>query len=264
MPVITLTTEWRSDDIYYGIIKGKLISMCPGATIIDNAGDIPAFNISYASFIIRNTYANYPQGTVHIICVHSEARRDQDYLVVKAKGHYFIGTDNGIFNLILNADPDEVIKISHDGTMDELDIFSRAASDIISGKGSDELGESIGSLSERLPLRATIEKNVIIGSIIFIDSYGNAISNITREVFYRVFENKSYRILIQSNKNYTDRISERYSDVPVGELLARFNQLDLLEISINGANVSELLSLSVGSVVRVDISGKEAPPNRLF
>jgi S-adenosylmethionine hydrolase len=83
-------------------------------------------------------------------------------------------------------------------------------------------------------------------------------------VFYRVFENKDYRILIQSNKNYTDQISRKYSDVPVGEMLARFNQLDLLEISINGADVSELLSLAVGSVVRIDLANKPASPNRLF
>ena len=56
MPVITLTTEWKPDDIYNGIIKGKLSSMCPGAIIIDNAGTIPPFNISHASFIIRNTF----------------------------------------------------------------------------------------------------------------------------------------------------------------------------------------------------------------
>ena len=76
MPVITLTTEWKPDDIYYGIIKGKLSSLCPGTTVIDNAGNIPAFNISQASFIIRNTYNNYPKGSIHIICVHSEAHKD--------------------------------------------------------------------------------------------------------------------------------------------------------------------------------------------
>jgi S-adenosyl-L-methionine hydrolase (adenosine-forming) len=264
MPVITLTTEWKPDDIYYGIIKGKLSTLCPGAIIIDNAGNIPPFNISQASFIIRNTYNNYPKGTVHIICVHSEADGDQNYLIVSAKDHYFIGTDNGIFNLILNADPDEVIKINHQGISDELEIFAKAASNLMSGKKPSELGLSVNKLSERVPLRATIEKDVIIGSIIFIDSYGNAISNITREVFYRVFENKNYRILIQSNKNYTDHISIKYSDVPVGELLARFNQLELLEISINGADVSELLSLNVGSVVRVDTAQKAASPNHLF
>jgi S-adenosylmethionine hydrolase len=264
MPVITLTTEWKPDDIYYGIIKGKLSSMCPGTIVIDNAGSIPAFNISHASFVIRNTYNNYPKGSVHIICVHSEAGNDQDHLIVRSKDHFFIGTDNGIFNLILNADPEEVIRINHQGISDELEVFAKAASDLISGKKLSEIGKSVKTLSERVPLRATIDKNVIIGSIIFIDSYGNAISNITREVFYRVFENKQYRILIQSNKNYTDQISDKYSDVPVGELLARFNQLELLEISINGADVSELLSLNVGSVVRVDLAHKEASPNRLF
>lgn len=264
MPVITLTTEWKPDDIYYGIIKGKLSSMSPGAIIIDNAGSIPAFNISHASFIIRNTYNNYPKGTVHIICVHSEAHKDQDHLIVKAKDHFFIGTDNGIFNLILNSEPDEVVKIDHQGTSDELDIFAKAAADLLSGKKPTDLGKSVKTISERVPLRATIDKDVIIGSIIFIDSYGNAISNVTREVFYRVFENKDYRILIQSNKNYTDQISHKYSDVPVGEMLARFNQFDLLEISINGANVSELLSITVGSVVRIDLANKAASPNRLF
>jgi S-adenosyl-L-methionine hydrolase (adenosine-forming) len=264
MPVITLTTEWKPDDIYYGIIKGKLCSKCPGTVIIDNAGNIPAFNISHASFVIRNTYNNYPDGSVHIICVHSEAARDQDYLIVKAKDHFFIGTDNGIFNLILNSEPDEVIRIDNNGSSDELEIFAKAAADIMNGKQPSELGKSVGKPSEKLPYRATIEKDVIIGSIIFIDSYGNAISNITREVFYRVFENKAYRILIQSNKNYTDSISLKYSDVPVGDMLARFNQLDLLEISINGSDVSELLSLSVGSVLRIETTVKAASPNRLF
>jgi S-adenosyl-L-methionine hydrolase (adenosine-forming) len=264
MQVITLTTEWKSYDFYNGIIKGKLSSLCPGTPVIDNAGNIPALNIALASFVIRNTYNNYPKGSVHIICVHSEAHKDQDYLIVKAKDHFFIGTDNGIFNLILNSEPDEVVKIDHEETYDELEIFAKAASEIISGKKPGDLGKPVASLSERVPLRATIDKDVIIGSIIFIDSYGNAISNITREVFYRVFENKAYRILIQSNKNYTNSISVNYSDVPVGDMLARFNQLDLLEISINGADVSELLSLSIGSVLRVDLANKTSSTEHLF
>ncbi len=264
MPVVTLTTEWKPDDIYYGIIKGKLSSMCPGAIIIDNAGNIPPFNISCASFIIRNTYNNYPKGSVHIICVHSESQKDQDHLIVRAGDHFFIGTDNGIFNLILNSDPDEIIKLDHPETYDELELFAGAAADLLSGKKLSDLGKSKNTISERVPLRATIDKDVIIGSTIFIDSYGNAISNITREVFYRVFEKKDYIILIQSNKNSINHISRKYSDVPVGEILARFNQLELLEISINGANVSELLSLTVGSVVRIDIATKSVFPNHLF
>jgi S-adenosyl-L-methionine hydrolase (adenosine-forming) len=264
MAVITLTTEWRPDDIYNGILKGKLCSLCPGATIIDNASNISPFDISHASFVIRNTFENYPNGSVHLICVHSEAQKDEGYLIVKARGHFFIGTDNGIFNLILNADPDEIIRIEADGTNDELEIFAKAASGLLAGKNPSQLGVPLKTISESLPLRATIDADVIIGRIIFIDSYGNAISNITREIFYRVFENREFRIYIQSNKNYTEHISKAYSDVPVGDMLARFNSLDLLEISINGSNVSELFSIEVGSAIRVDSTINTAPTNRLF
>jgi S-adenosylmethionine hydrolase len=241
-----------------------LCSRCPGLTIIDNASGIPAFNIAHASFVIRNTYQKYPEGSVHLICVHSEAGKKSGHLAVKAKGHYFIGNDNGIFNLILNSKPDEAVLISGNGINDELEIFADAASGILQGKTLSELGTPVDEIDERLPLRATIDKDVIIGSIIFIDSYGNVISNITREVFNRVFENRDFKISVQSNKNYTRHISVKYSDVPAGELVTRFNSLDLLEISINGANISELLSVSIGSAVRVDGTSKPAGPNRLF
>ncbi len=264
MPVITLTTEWRPDDFYYGILRGKLCSLCPGATVIDNASGIPPFNIAQAAFIIRNTFSNYPDGTIHIICVHSESHNNENHIIAKAKNHFFIGTDNGIFNLILNGEPEEAVMIEHESKDNELDIFAVAAAGLISGKSTEDLGRRMKSITERVPLRATIDKEVIIGSIIFIDSYGNAISNITRELFMRVFENKEFRILVQSNKNYTGQISHKYSDVPVGEMLARFNPLELLEISINGANVSELLSLEIGSVVRIDTAGKASARDRLF
>ncbi|HOU02193.1 MAG: hypothetical protein GT600_07710 [Bacteroidales bacterium] len=264
MKLITLTTEWKPDDIYQGIIKGKLCSLCPGAAIVDNANSIPAFDILHASFVIRNTFEQYPEGSIHIICVHSEAMKGQDHLAVRSKGHFFIGTDNGIFNLILNTEPDEAVKLIHKPGSDELDVFAKAAADIAAGKKLSEIGKSVSRINERIPLRATIDKDVITGSIIFIDSYGNAISNITKELFRRVFEEKEYRIYIQSNKNHTDHIVEKYSDVPVGDMLARFNSLDLLEISINGANISELLSLSVGSVLRIDSINRTVLPNRLF
>jgi len=238
--------------------------MCPGITVIDNATGIPPLDIAHASFVIRNTCRNYPEGTIHIICVHSEAQDKADHVIVKSRNQFFIGTDNGIFNLILNSAPDEAVLIKRDADDNELDVFVKAAAGLIAGKKPDELGIPLQNLSERLPLRATIDKDVVIGSIIFIDSYGNAVSNITRELFSRAFGNKEFRIQVQSNKNYTDKISLKYSDVPVGEMLARFNSLDLLEISINGADVSELLSLETGSVVRVDSAYKSSAGGGLF
>ncbi len=257
MAVITLTTEWKPFDFYSGILKGKLCTLCPGVLIIENASGIPAFNISHASFIIRNTYNHYPPGSVHIICVHTEGNKERKHLAVRADDHFFIGTDNGIFNLILNREPDEVVILDRKEYENETDLFAYAAAELIKGKSLKDLGEPAGKIIEKLPHRATLEKDVITGSIIFIDSYGNSISNITRELFNRVFEGRKYRILIQSNANCITKLSSGYSDEPVGEMLARFNSLDLLEVAINGADISELLNLSVGSVIRIELAKEE-------
>jgi len=263
MPVITLTTEWKPDDFYNGILRGRLCSLCPGATIIDNASCIPAFNISHASFIIRNTYNNYPHGTIHIICVHTEGKKEERHLVVKANEHFFIGTDNGIFNLILNHEPDEVVIIDNKDNNNEIELFARTAALILKHRNLREIGEPVEKINEKIPLRATIEKDVITGSVIFIDSYGNAISNITLEIFKRVFAEKRFRILVQSNRHSINHISMRYNEEPVGELLARFNILDLLEVAINGASISELLNLSAGSVIRVEVAHDEKILNKI-
>ena len=264
MSVITITTEWKPYDFYYGILRGNLYTLCPEAIIVDIATGVPPFNISHAAFVIRNTYEHFPEGSIHIICIHTEVGSNQDFVIVRAKNHFFIGTDNGIFNLILNSDPDEVIKISPNGNADEMIVYAEAASSLLSGIPMADLGSSLKKIKEKVPLRATIDKDVIIGSVIFIDSYGNALTNITKELFFRIFENKVYTILIQSNKNSTNHLCRYYSDEPVGELLARFNSLDLLEIAINGTDASELLNLTVGSVVRVELANKTATSHGLF
>jgi S-adenosylmethionine hydrolase len=157
-----------------------------------------------------------------------------------------------------------VIKLDQEGNTDELDIFSRAAGDLISGKKLSDLGTPVTKINEKFPLRATIDKDKIIGSILFIDSYGNAISNITRDLFYRVFENKEYRILIRRNSNFTEKISQKYSDVPVNEILAKFNQLDLLEMALNGVDISDTFTISIGDAVRVESKNKPVLPDQLF
>jgi S-adenosylmethionine hydrolase len=264
MALITLTTEWRQDDFFYGILRGKLASGCPDTTVVNNAGGIPPMNIMHGAFVIRNTYSHYPEGTIHLVFISSEGTGNQPHLLVKARGHWFIGADNGIFNLILNSPPDLVIRLKNDAGDDEIALFARAAAAIAAGDQPESLGTSEESLSEKMPLRAAIDRNVIIGSVIFIDSYGNAITNITREIFARVFESRNFRILIKNNRYYSEKISRRYSDEPVGEIVTRFNTLDLLEVSINGANLCQLFGIETGDAVRVEAREEAGETGGLF
>ena len=264
MALITLTTEWRENDIFHGILRGKLSTSCPGAAVVTNASGIPPLNISHAAFVIRNTFSHYPEGTIHLIFVSTEGSGQKPHLLVKARGHYFIGTDNGMFNLILNSEPDLIISLNNDDDADEITLFVNAAAAIAAGQPPEKLGRKVKSLAEKVPLRATIDRDVIIGSVIFIDSYGNAITNITREIFSRVFDGRDFRILIKSNKYYTEKISRLYSDEPVGELVTRFNTLGLLEVSINGADLCQLFGVDTGDAVRVELRDARQTGNGLF
>ncbi|MCU0458522.1 MAG: SAM-dependent chlorinase/fluorinase [Bacteroidales bacterium] len=264
MPLITLTTEWREDDFFNGIVKGKLSSGCPGIPIVNNAGGIPPLNIMHGAFVIRNTYNHYPEGTIHLIFISSEGSGEHPHLLVRANNHWFVGADNGMFNLILNSEPDLIISLRNETGADEITLFTAAAAALLRGESPESLGKRVSSVSEKVPLRATIDRNVIIGSVIFIDSYGNAITNITREIFSRVFEGRDYRILIKSNNYYTEKISRYYSDEPVGEIVTRFNTLDLLELSINGANLCQLFAVDTGDAVRVEARTPGRETNGLF
>lgn len=264
MALITLTTEWRDDDFFHGILRGKLSSICPDAVVVNNAGGIPPLNIMHGAFVIRNTFSHYPEGTIHLIFVSSEGAGSQPHLLVKSRGHWFIGADNGIFNLILNSDPELIINLHNEDNADEITLFVRTAAAVAAGKPADRLGKQVSGLAEKVPIRATIDRNVIIGSVIFINSYGNAITNITREVFSRVFEGRAYRILIKSNKYFSERISRLYSEQPVGEIVTLFNMLDLLEISINGASLCQLFGVETGDAVRVEAREESGEEKGLF
>ena len=254
MPIITLTTDWNSNDYYLGALKGKILSQCPDAVIVDICHQIQPFNIHQASFIIRNSFPNFPQGTIHIIGVNTEGGIDSPFLIIKYENHYFIGTDNGIFGLLFSAEPEMIISIK---TKEKIPGFSGislltdAACRLYKGVQPESLGTSVKSFKKRIPIRAAIDESVINGSVIYIDSYKNAITNISRELFERVGKNRPFEIFVRSNHYKIDRINNFYHETSPGEILAIFNSIGLLEIAMNMGNVAELLDLSVNSSIRV-------------
>ncbi len=256
MPVITLTSDWNSADYYVAAIKGRLLSSGAGE-IVDISHKIKSYNTSQAAFVIRNSFFHFPEGSVHLILVNPEMTDLTPHLVVQGKGHYFIGADNGVFSLILAGKADKIIRLSSREKENELSFpgmrtFTAAALHIIKGNNLDALGEKMDNFQERVPLRPTVEASIISGSIIYIDSYKNVITNISMELFERIGKRRKFEILVQSRHNSIKNISFHYSDEEAGELLAIFNSAGLLEIAINSGNASDLLNLDIGSSIRVE------------
>ena len=254
MSIITLTTDWKANDFYVGAVKGAIISECPDVTIIDITHQIQTYNVAQAAFILRNSYNHYPKGTIHIIGVNSENSSKYPYVVIKADGHFFIGSANGIFGLMFDEKPEIIVQINNDDdllTFPELSIFSKTACDLVKGKNILELGEKITELSQQIPIMPAVDDNIITGSIIYIDSYKNAITNISRDLFQKVGKKKKFDILIKSNSNKISKINKKYNETSIGELLAIFNSLNLLEIAINKGKICELLGLNINTTIRI-------------
>lgn len=259
MSIITLTSDWSTSDFYVGAIKGKILSQCKESTIVDISHNIQAFNTAQAAFILRNAYPNFPQGTIHLIFINTEPSPTRPFLVVKANGHYFIGADNGIFSLVSGEHAEKIVKINIDNakSFSALDVFTDAACKLTDGANIEELGDPVPSFNLRIPLRPTIEDTTLTGSVIYIDSYQNVVTNITKELFDKVSQDRGFEIFVQSKHYKVNSISNFYQEVPVGELIALFNSVGLLEIAINNGNAARLLNLDTNSTVRVEFKDRK-------
>jgi S-adenosyl-L-methionine hydrolase (adenosine-forming) len=252
MSIVTLTSDWNSDDYYSAAVKGRILSGCPDVKIIDISNQIPSFNIALAAFQLKYSYKHFPPGTVHIIAVNNETKETRPIIALRANGHFFIGNDNGLFGLLLDNDPEEVVAIEKPftGTFPEL-LFAETACQIIQTGKLTGTSTKYAQVYKQVPMLPAIEESVINGSVIYIDSYKNAITNISIDLFQQIGKDRQFEILVQSNHYRITRLNKRYGDSSLGEMLALFNSLGLLEIAINRGNAADLLNLVMNSSIRI-------------
>ena len=260
MNIITLTSDWGLSSHYVGAVKGVILSYCPEAKIIDISHDIPVFDIHKVSFVLKNSYKYFPKGTIHIIGVNTEASDKTPHMVIEYDGHYFIGSDNGIFSLIFDRKPDKIIELdviqdSDYFTFAGRDIFAKVACHLAQGKKIEELGHAKNEINELIHPKPTTDKGLIRGTVIFIDTYENVITNITENIFKEIGKGRPFTI---SFRSYDDIniIHKAYNDVGEGEKLAFFDSSGLLEIAINKGNASNLLGLKINDTIRIEFEDR--------
>jgi len=259
MPVITITSDWGHKDPYLASVKGNLLAQLPGAVIVDISHNIPPFDLNQASFIVRNAFLSFPENSIHILGINSEASITTPHSVVYARGHYFIGADNGIFPLILDEPPDKIIELeifqeTDYFTFPTRDVFIKAAVQIANGEDIEKLGTVKTGLNERISFMPVIESNIIRGKVIYIDAYENLITNITETLFKKTGKGSPFEITFRTPGYMIRTISKSYSDVPEGEMLALFGSAGNLEIAMNRGNASSLLGMDIDDTVRIEFS----------
>ena len=258
MAVITLTSDWGTKDHYVGAVKGTILRQLPSAVIVDITHDIPPFDLNQAAFIIRNFYKNFPEGSIHILAVNTEASIRHPHTLIKHEGHWFIGADNGLFSLIFDDKPEliidlDVIQDSDYFTFPTRDVFAKVACHIAEGKPAEKLGHVKKEVLQKMAFRPVIQGDLIKGQVIYVDNYENAFTNITESLFNSATKGRKFAITFRSAKYRITHISKSYQDVPEGEMLALFSSSGHLEIAMNKGNAASLLGLNTDQAVNVEL-----------
>lgn len=256
--IVTLTTDWNQNDYYVGILCGRLLSIEPTLRIVELSHRVPPFDYIQAAFIMRGCFENFPPGTIHICMVNSDSTTSKQLLLFELKGHFMIVPDNGIVGLITEVAPDRVYSIPFEehSSFGSLSAVASAMNMLLFNSNLADIALIAGTYKHNINIRAASDESSITGSVIYVDSYQNAITNITREQFEQVRKGRKFSIYVQSFSYKIEEIVENYADVEDGDMLALFNSLNLLEIAIRNGFLTELLALSVGSSIMVKFTNR--------
>lgn len=273
MSIITLTSDFGNLDYRVSAVKGKILSLNPEVNIIDITHEIQAYNLIQTSYIVRNAYKHFPKGTIHIVSVDSFYHKSRRNILYKADGSYFLAADNGLLSLIFfDIKPEAIYEITLNNRFDDVinftstDIFVPAAVHLANGGLPEVIGRKIKNVKELLfpkPVYNEAEK-MIIGEVMYIDNFGNIISNISKDFFEAAgkghenftikFRNLSLSKVFSS---HTEVVSDWGRETEFhGQSAAIFNDSQLLELTIykgskkNGAK--SLFGLNVGGNIYIE------------
>ena len=252
MSIITLITDFGYKDQFVAQMKGEIYSNNPGLQVVDISHNISPFNIMEAAYILENSYKSFPENTIHIIDVDSEKNKEKKHIIVKLDNHYFITSDNGIMSILSqNINFQEIYEISILNELNpmqsSLKTFSKVASHLSMGGKPEIVGKRINKLKNVKNLKPFVnsENTQIISSVIYIDHFGNVITNIKKSFFDNICKGRKFEI---SARNYKfNKIYSSYSDIinfnlsedqrnDEGKALIIFNSNNYLQISIYRSN----------------------------
>jgi hypothetical protein len=253
MSIITLTTDLGYRDPYLAIVKASILSRNLSQQIVDLSCDIKENNISDAAFILKNALPYFPDGTVHLVAVKfivdksnlnkSNTADNSRYLLTNYKNQFVICPDNGVLTLIDAEFDAPVYQIYYDGANKHhfflKDVFVDAATHLIKKGKIDDIAGPTNDYYRASLFDSFVNGNMLRGKGIYVDDFGNIITNITKEKFNAVIGSKTFTITLPGAR--ITRICNSYDEVKYGNPLVLFNSFGYLEVAANGKSACQML-----------------------
>jgi S-adenosylmethionine hydrolase len=252
--IVTLLTDFGTEDGYVAAMKGVLLRSKPNITIVDVSHNIHPYDIRQAAYTLINYAYEFPSKTIHLVVVDPGVGSERNGLILKTDKHYFIGPDNGVFSYVIKEKPYEAFKIKQEDfgpnvspTFHGRDIFAPAAVRIINKEKFDSFTDVAGPLHTIFENYMHLTDNVIKLKVLHIDHFGNLILNFSKSDWRRLKQPKNIKIEI--GRQFIHGIKNTFADVHVGEVLMNWDSQGFLQIAQRHGNAAQTLGLQINSEV---------------
>ena len=239
-------------------MKGVILNINPQIQIVDITHAIPPQDIHAAAFIINSAYRYFPTGSIHVVVVDPGVGSARRAIVCQTETAYFVCPDNGVLSRVLDDDvPYRAAVVDNaefclpeiSNTFHGRDIFAPVAAHLSRGVPISNFGRAVNNLVRLSNAAVQLTKTSIIGRVMWIDRFGNLITNISRETLKSAIGHENF--VIQAGNVQISQLNRSYAESKVGEYLAIIGSFGRLEISVNRGNAAHLLDLKRGDPIVV-------------
>jgi S-adenosylmethionine hydrolase len=254
--LIALMTDFGWHNWYLGVMKGVILGINPLARIVDLCHDVSSKDVREGSFILVNSYRYFPPGTVFLCVVDPGVGGRRKNLIVKAGAYNFVAPDNGILSAIFEEEkvqsvhhvaPGEYTLELHGSTFYGRDIFAPIAAHLSLGVPPERMGTELQSVLIVPAIRPFVnEKGEISGRAVYVDTFGNIITNIGERYLAPFFSGRVPwdRCLIRVAGSLIRGVKSYYEQGEEGKLMALINSWGFVEIAVNRGSAYASLRLT--------------------
>ncbi len=261
MPVtVTFTSDFGLTDWFVGVVHGVIHEQCPDARIVDLSHAVPPGNVDAGAFVIEAAAPDFPESTVHLAVVDPGVGTSRLALAVAARGQFFVGPDNGLLEWAL-ADPGARVHALTDDrwfrhpvsrTFHGRDVFAPVAAHLAGGVPVESFGPRVERPVRRLHREPWRRDGRLEGRVVYLDRFGNALTNLSIEWLGRTFAGVDGReLVVEVLDRRIDGIRASYGDARIGALVAVLGSSGRLEIAEVGGDAANRFGIGVGDAVYV-------------
>ena len=255
--ILTLTTDFGADGPYVAAMKGVILGLAPGTQLVDISHSIAPQGIAEGSFVLAGIVDCFPIGTVHLAVVDPGVGTDRRLIAVEVGGHWFVVPDNGLIGGVLRGrDPSSIWEIANPDlrrpevspTFHGRDILAPAAAHLLNGGQPTDLGPRLDKVVILSSLEPAEDEIGLVGEVVFLDSFGNLITNIPRDRLGSVGPaGWSVEILGHRIKGLVRTYAER----PPGTLVGLIGSSNRVEVAVVNGDAARFLQAARGTPVRL-------------